>query len=58
MATSPQSLEEGVAALATVLTDRDLDKAASGAYGNEVRLLVLGEKARRSTRTARKAASA
>lgn len=47
--TAPQSLEEGVAALAATLTDRDLDAAADGKYGAEVRLLVLGEKARRRT---------
>lgn len=44
---APQSLEEGVAALASTLADRDLDAAAAGEYGAEVRLLVLGEKARR-----------
>lgn len=44
---APQTLEEGVAALAATLADRDLDAAAAGKYGPEVRLLVLGEKARR-----------
>lgn len=44
---APQTLEEGVAALAATLADRDLDAAAAGQYGIEVRLLVLGEKARR-----------
>lgn len=57
--TTPQSLEEGVAALAATLTDRDLDAAAAGAYGTEVRLLVLGEKARRvSSKPARTTAKA
>lgn len=42
-----KTLEEGVAALATVLDDRELDAAAEGKYGAEIRLLVLGEKARR-----------
>lgn len=49
-----KSLEEGVAALAEVLGDRDLEAAAEGKYGPEVRLLTLGEKARRQ-RTKRKA---
>lgn len=44
---TPQTLEEGVAALASVLEDGDLDAAADGKYGPEIRLLVLGEKTRR-----------
>lgn len=57
MGTAPQSLEEGVAALAATLTDRDLDAAAAGKYGAEVRLLVLGEKARRRTSKPSKASA-
>lgn len=52
----PQTLEEGVAALASVLEDRDLDAAAAGKYGPEVRLLVLGEKARRTDKRRRRTA--
>lgn len=46
----PKTLEEGVAALAVALDDRELTAAAEGKYGQEVRLLVLGEKARRDKR--------
>lgn len=46
----PKSLEEGVAALAAELGDRELEAAANGKYGTEVRLLVLGEKTRRDGR--------
>lgn len=54
---NPRTLEEGVAALAEVLGDRDLNAAADGKYGPEVRLLVLGEKSRRETRRRKAAAS-
>lgn len=50
--TQPQTLEEGVAALAESLADRDLEAAAQGKYGPEIRLLVLGEKARRAEKAA------
>lgn len=53
-----KTLEEGVAAMAAVLSDRELEAAAEGKYGPEIRLLVLGEKARRDRGTAsQKAAS-
>ena len=50
--TTPHTLEEGVAALAEALNDRDLEAAANGKYGPEIRLLVLGEKARRTGKAA------
>ena len=53
----PRTLEEGVAALAAALADRDLDDAAEGKYGPEVRLLVLGERSRRTTSKRKPAAS-
>jgi hypothetical protein len=46
---TPKTLEEGVAALAEALDDRDLNAAVEGKYGPEIRLLVMGEKARRAT---------
>lgn len=50
MATKVKTLEEGVAALAATLSDRDLNAAAEGKYGEHVRLLVTAEKVRRASK--------
>lgn len=46
----PQTLEEGTALLAAALDDKTLCKAASGQFGDEIRLLSIGEKTRRERR--------
>lgn len=43
-----KSLEEGMAALATFLSNEALAAADSGEFGEEVRLLTLPERVRRS----------
>lgn len=50
MATPVKTLEEGVAALAATLSDRDLGAAVAGKYGEHVRLLVTAEKVRRASK--------
>jgi hypothetical protein len=51
MATKVKTLEEGVAALAATLSDRDLNAAVAGKYGEHVRLLVTAEKVRRAAKS-------
>lgn len=46
----PKNLEEAVAALVAVTDERSLRKAAAGEFGNEVRLLSIGELIRRDQR--------
>lgn len=45
-----QKLEEAAAALVATVDDRSLRKAAAGDFGDELRLLALGEKVRRDMR--------
>lgn len=46
----PQTLEEGVAALAATLADRELEAAANGKFGEQVRLLTVSERVRRKSK--------
>ncbi|RNL64388.1 hypothetical protein EFK50_07645 [Nocardioides marmoriginsengisoli] len=46
--TKPQSIEEGIARLASRLTDDELNAANEGEFGEAIRLLTLSEQIRRS----------
>lgn len=49
---NPKTLEEAAAALIATVDDGVLSRAVAGDFGNEVRLLSLGENVRREQRKA------
>lgn len=55
---NPKTLEEAAAALIATVDDGVLSRAVAGDFGNDVRLLSLGEKVRRDVLPARSKRSA